>query len=91
MKRIVYLTIIISTLLVACEPEEQITVAAYYFPNYHEDQRNASYFEGGWTYIPIPLDQSKNFFILESLVRKGLMRSVILSLRNILKGQITGR
>jgi len=49
MKTIGLWTIIISTLLVACEPEETFTVAAYYFPNYHEDRRNASYFEEGWT------------------------------------------
>jgi hypothetical protein len=49
MKIILLWTIIISTLLVACEPEETFTVAAYYFPNYHDDRRNASYFEDGWT------------------------------------------
>ncbi|NOR33688.1 MAG: hypothetical protein GQ579_03295 [Bacteroidales bacterium] len=49
MKIILLWTIIISTLLVACEPEETFTVAAYYFPNYHEDQRNASHYEEGWT------------------------------------------
>ena len=49
MKIMLLWTIIISTLLVACEPEETFTVAAYYFPNYHDDQRNASYFEEGWT------------------------------------------
>jgi hypothetical protein len=27
----------------------EITVAAYYFPNYHEDNRNASYHGNGWT------------------------------------------
>ncbi len=27
----------------------EITVAAYYFPNYHEDNRNAAYHGSGWT------------------------------------------
>ena len=27
----------------------KITVAAYYFPNYHEDNRNAAYHGNGWT------------------------------------------
>ena len=49
MKHIAPIAIIISTIVTACQPEEQITVAAYYFPNYHEDHRNASYFEEGWT------------------------------------------
>jgi len=56
--------IILFTGLAACGPEnrtksksqtsdmggkDEITVAAYYFPNYHEDARNAAYFEDGWT------------------------------------------
>ncbi len=28
---------------------DDITVAAYYFPNYHEDNRNAAYHGNGWT------------------------------------------
>uniref|UniRef100_UPI0032179B35 glycosyltransferase WbsX family protein n=1 Tax=uncultured Draconibacterium sp. TaxID=1573823 RepID=UPI0032179B35 len=28
---------------------DDITVATYYFPNYHEDNRNASYHGNGWT------------------------------------------
>lgn len=52
------LTIILCTLFVACGQKKQITdtgekdditVAAYYFPNYHEDNRNASYHGNGWT------------------------------------------
>ncbi len=49
MKNIPLLTVILFTLLAACVQEDKITVAAYYFPNYHEDQRNTSYFEDGWT------------------------------------------
>lgn len=29
--------------------KDDITVAAYYFPNYHEDKRNAEYHGDGWT------------------------------------------
>lgn len=29
--------------------KDNITVAAYYFPNYHEDKRNAAYHGNGWT------------------------------------------
>ncbi len=56
MKKI-YLCIFL-TLTVSCGfkkktdsiPEkDKITVAAYYFPNYHEDNRNASYHSNGWT------------------------------------------
>ena len=43
-------------LLIACDPKangisksDDITVAVYYFPNYHEDSRNAAYHGSGWT------------------------------------------
>ena len=43
-------------LLLACDTKvsgifksEDITVAVYYFPNYHEDIRNAAYHGNGWT------------------------------------------
>lgn len=43
-------------LLLACDPKvsgisknDDITVAVYYFPNYHEDNRNAAYHGNGWT------------------------------------------
>lgn len=58
MKEIITITIAMCTLLVSCGPdrkpeatpeEDDFTVAAYYFPNYHEDMRNAAYFEEGWT------------------------------------------
>jgi hypothetical protein len=58
MKEIISITIAMCTLLISCGPDKKagtadekddITVAAYYFPNYHEDQRNAAYFEEGWT------------------------------------------
>ena len=43
-------------ILLACDPKvrgisksDDITVAVYYFPNYHEDIRNAAYHGNGWT------------------------------------------
>ena len=43
-------------ILLACDPKvrgisksNDITVAVYYFPNYHEDIRNAAYHGNGWT------------------------------------------
>ncbi|MEN8202534.1 MAG: glycoside hydrolase family 99-like domain-containing protein [Bacteroidota bacterium] len=33
----------------AINPDEEITVAAYYFPNYHEDNRNNAFHGKGWT------------------------------------------
>tara|TARA_R110002050_G_scaffold226143_1_gene361971 strand:+ start:5003 stop:6229 length:1227 start_codon:yes stop_codon:yes gene_type:complete len=50
--------LVLWSLLIACGQKKQvadaaekdeITVAAYYFPNYHEDNRNASYHGKGWT------------------------------------------
>lgn len=52
------MTVSLFVLLAACGPKtttndidekDNITVAAYYFPNYHEDKRNASYHGNGWT------------------------------------------
>ena len=57
-KNISILSIVLVALLVGCAAKKQssdtsekddITVAAYYFPNYHEDNRNASYHGNGWT------------------------------------------
>ena len=46
--------LLVGMLLCACEikkekKENEITVAAYYFPNYHEDNRNVAYHGKGWT------------------------------------------
>jgi len=58
MKYLPALTLVIFTVLTSCsfekrtnnaEEKDGITVAAYYFPNYHEDLRNAAYHGNGWT------------------------------------------
>ena len=50
--------IIMLTMLAGCGPgkktndvreKDKIMVAAYYFPNYHEDKRNASYHGNKWS------------------------------------------
>lgn len=58
MKHVSVYSIVLLILLSACSPKvkktetdgkDNITVAAYYFPNYHEDNRNAAYHGNGWT------------------------------------------
>ena len=58
MKYLSGLTLIIFTIFASCSSEQRskhpgkgqdITVAAYYFPNYHEDVRNTAYHGDGWT------------------------------------------
>ena len=58
MKNILASHMIMLAIFAACTPKnksdktgvkDRITVASYYFPNYHEDERNAAYFGKGWT------------------------------------------
>jgi hypothetical protein len=58
MKKKLAFYLIIFIIFAACTPKnksamtgekDSITVASYYFPNYHEDDRNAAYFGKGWT------------------------------------------
>ena len=58
MKKMSIFSIIVFALLVACgsgrggdnaSKKNDITVAAYYFPNYHADNRNVTYHGNGWT------------------------------------------
>jgi len=58
MKHISIIIIFIFILATACGPQkknisreevDEITVAAYYFPNYHVDKRNAAHHGAGWT------------------------------------------
>lgn len=58
MKKKLAFCLIIFIIFTACTPKnksamtgekDSITVASYYFPNYHEDDRNAAYFGKGWT------------------------------------------
>ncbi len=58
MRNVYTLTIVLIIPLFACDlrnrtkttsEKDGITVAAYYFPNYHEDKRNAAYHGAGWT------------------------------------------
>jgi hypothetical protein len=53
MKRTSIHTLLLLAVLAACADDngdnDEITVAAYYFPNYHEDDRNVAHFEDGWT------------------------------------------
>ncbi len=43
------------------QKNDKITVAAYYFPNYHEDTRNASYHGKGWTEWELVKDAEPRF------------------------------
>ena len=50
MKSISVASIILSCLISSCcSPEDDYFIASYYFPNYHEDARNAELLGDGWT------------------------------------------
>ncbi len=50
MNSIAFASIILSCLISSCiSPEDDYFIASYYFPNYHEDARNAELFGDGWT------------------------------------------
>jgi len=56
LKKLSGISIAFILILLACDPKvrgisksDDITVAVYYFPNYHEDIRNAAYHGNGWT------------------------------------------
>ncbi len=50
MNRIAFASIILSCLISSCiSPEDDYFIASYYFPNYHEDARNAELLGDGWT------------------------------------------
>jgi len=50
MKSIPVASIILSCLISSCSsPEDDYFIASYYFPNYHEDARNAELLGDGWT------------------------------------------
>ena len=70
MNKISAFIILVLVLLASCEPvkksnvideNDKITVAAYYFPNYHEDNRNASYHGKGWTEWELVKDAKPRF------------------------------
>jgi hypothetical protein len=54
-----YIILLLTTLSSSCalkngnkvnnDQKDKITVVSYYFPNYHEDRRNAAYHGQGWT------------------------------------------
>jgi hypothetical protein len=70
MKKNSIYVIVLSVLFVGCgqiskkgtvQEKDKITVAAYYFPNYHEDNRNATYHGNGWTEWELVKDAKPRF------------------------------